>query len=147
MSKLKPNPIPPAPYRNAQRRRQAVLDFLHTSPGVALPVIQAHMLSLGDEASMDNTIRTMIGFGEITYTGGHGRRRYSAIATTTRSAEQVMDDRGNKILKKAFDDHIDKPVRSSPGHYVHRMGEHPIRNQGGQGALRHTTYIDCQQFY
>jgi hypothetical protein len=147
MSKINPIPGIPAPYLNAQRRRQAVLDFLHGNPSSALPTIERHMLSLGDNDSMDNTMRTMLGWDEISFTGGHGRRRYSAIAATTRSAEQVMEDRGSKVLKKAFDDHIDKPVRNRPGHYVHRMGEHPIRNQGGQGALRHTTYIDCQQFY
>lgn len=145
MSKF--SPFPPQPYLNAQRRRQAILDFLHASPAVALPVITAHMRGLGDDGSMDNAMRTMLGFGEITYTGGHGRRKYIAIAITTRSAEEVMENRIDKIAKKTFVENIDKPVRHLPGRYIHHPGDHPIRNQGGQGALRQATHVNCNQFY
>lgn len=153
MSKLKANKTPPPAYVNAQRRRQRVLNFLNENPAQALPVITAHMKEQGDNASMDNTMRTLLLFGEVAYTGGHGRRKYSAMAVKTRSAQQVMEERESKITAKYFDEEAKTVTlkKSKNGHYIHRPGVYenvpghiqgqPIRNQEAQGSGRQRVWV------
>lgn len=136
----------PRPFINAQTRRQQILDFLDVHPGAMLNVIKAHLDSLGNDKSIDGTLRSMIGFSEIVREGGHGQGQYYALATTTRSAVQVLLERERKMKSGLgeFNDHS-KLQKHRPG--VHLMGKHPIPNQGGQGALRRDTFASCSQNY
>ncbi len=140
----------PGPYKTAQQRRQRVLDFLAANPKSTLPVITAHIRTFGDTSSLDNTMRTMLAFDEVKFEGGHGKRCYSALARTTRTAAAVLAERERKLLDKHFahaDSSLSLHGASHPRGKVHLMGSHPIRNQGGQGCLRSAVHVNCQQFY
>jgi hypothetical protein len=41
-----------------------------------------------------------------------------------------------------------KRAKTEPWRTVHKGGENPaIKNQGGQGSLRRTVHVNCQQHY
>lgn len=138
-------------FREAEQRRQRILDFLHTNPGAYMRDLGEYLNAVDDYPQIANMIHTMSDWREICYRGNGRQRQYFALATTTRTEAECLARRdaslarANEIrrrLKNALHE-----AQSNPARYVHRPGERPLRNQGGQGACRQTVYASGAQNY
>jgi len=144
---------------DSQHRRQRILNFLNgiakaaaadpdgTTPSSAsVPQITA---ATGDKHKLViGTLELMRGRHEVASTGARSAVRYVALVTTTVSAQEMYDaiSSARATRMEAEDDaHANQPSASAGG--VHKSGAHPIKNQGGQGALRRTAYVNCYQHY
>ncbi len=131
----------------AAARRQHILDCLHAHPGADMPAINAWIAARDAGADASNTLRTMIDWQEIRHEGDARRRRYFALVETTRSAEECKAMReanlaaSNRAKQRAA--LSAESAQAEPWRHVHRPGKHPIKNAGGQGALRRRVYINC----
>lgn len=122
----------------AAHRRQQILDFLRANPGANMGAIGAHLF--GDDAPRSrhhNTVHTMIEWGELRFEGKARNRKYWALVETTRPVLEVQQARETGIRKKNAELEVAAILRTARGNgssYIHRSGDRPIPNQGGQGA-------------
>lgn len=132
-------------------RRQQILDFLNAHPGSLMGPIGCALFGEGKSRSRHhNTIKNMITLGEVRFDGTFRLRRYYALVATTRSAEEVRVACMGGVAKANHDRHSDavrRAVSQGPGYYLHIPSDKPIANQGGQGCVRRSVYVNCQQFY
>jgi hypothetical protein len=132
---------------DSQHRRQRVLDFLNANGAASVLQITAgtgekHKLIIG-------TLALMRGRREVESSGAKLAVRYTALATTTVSAQAMYDAIRDAKTRKAAEDAAVVPARASvSAGGVHKCGGNPpIKNQGGQGALRRTAHVNCFQNY
>jgi hypothetical protein len=135
----------------AAARRQMILDFLHANPGAKMGVIGTHLFGEKESRSRHhNTIHTMLDWGEVRMEGPARSRKYWALASITRSAVDVHTacmHNADQLNSERRADKVRRAMRSNAGLYVHTPSKHPITNQGGQGALRRTIFVNCNQNY
>lgn len=139
----------------AALRRQRVLDYLRDHPGSKMDTIGATLFSQGDTRSPFNTIKTMVDWGEIRYEGTARTRRYWALTTLTRSAEESRRIRLHNAETANVRRHTEKTAREVRSRYsgqVHTSGAttpggRPIPNQGGQGAVRARVHVSYNGSY
>lgn len=113
-------------YLVAERRRQLILDCLNAAPGAGLDAIRDYLNDHGErgaEFSASHILLAMADWSEVRKDGGGRNARYYALTRTTRSAAECKG----------------VPRRGQ----VHRAGDNPNPNPGGQGALRPTVYVNC----
>lgn len=126
-------------YGAAEKRRQRILDFLLAHPGARLIDIGAHMATFGDTHNqITNVMVTMVEWGEIRHAGNQRTRQYFAAVDVTRSDDDRIAAR-NARLAQANEIRRQQKLARAGAHrarIVHRPGDRPIRNQGGQGAYR-----------
>lgn len=139
-------------YRAAEKRRQHILDFLLAHPGAHLRDIGAHMVGKGDTyTQVANMLVTMADWREIYYVGRWRDRQYFAAVTVTRSDSDCIASRNARLAQANENRRLQKTAlaiaQADPARIVHRPGERPIRNQGGQGARRHHVYASGAQNY
>ena len=134
----------------AEIRRQAILDYLNANPGSRMAAIQRHVLGQMDYAaskSANNTLRTMICWGEARCEGSSFHVRYWATATTTRPASEACERRRAATVAKTAtlrEQQAERSRETEPWRYIHKPDTNPaIRNQGGQGCLRPRVYIQA----
>lgn len=131
-------------YDLAATRRQMILDFLHRAPGAMMGEIVAWLARRGDTGNAANTMRTMAEWGELRYTGQTRFRRYYPLVKKTRSASESIEIRQENLAAANARRKKEAPApATAPGHYIHKPGERPIPNQGGQGASRPRTFVNC----
>ena len=125
-------------YTQSELNRQAILDHLHAHPGQGAQVI-ANAIGI-TRNSVQNCVKMMTRRGELARTGTRNETRYTAIATTTVSAEQIIEEiRVRRCGKggEAKKTQVEHGIVKAPGHYIQRGGQWPSQcNSGGQGALR-----------
>lgn len=130
----------PQRYKDAERRRQLVLDYLTAGDGEAQTFKQIAD-ALPDVASvLYNTLHSMIDMGELGHEpGGRGKAKFWALTNTTASGESrfnVTQIKPNSAEHKwARANEMKRRRPSRPGVTVH-VPRDPIPNQGGQGNLR-----------
>lgn len=139
-------------YRAAEKRRQRILDFLLAHPGAHLRDISAHMLTFGDTyTQVANMVVTMVDWGEIRHAGTQRARQFFAHVAVTRSDSACIAARNARLAQANEDRRQQKAARDSAARnqsrIVHRPGDHPLRNQGGQGAHRENIYASGAQNY
>jgi hypothetical protein len=132
---------------DSQHRRQRVLDFLNAHGAASVLQISAgtgdkHKLIIG-------TLALMRGRHEVESRGDKLAMRYVALATTTVSAQAMYDAIRDAKTRKAAENAAEVPERASvSAGGVHKCGGNPpIKNQGGQGALRRAAHVNCYQNY
>lgn len=148
--------------RNAQRRRQAILDYLHAYPSAMFIDIAAHMARLGwPVVELRGTLAGMRQRREITYAGRAPQYAYTALVDVTRSADAIIDDARRKnrdayrqraaqrVPMPRLNARVPKspPPKTEPWLTVHKAGESNNKNAGGQGAVRPRVHVNCQQHY
>jgi len=133
----------------SQHRRQRILDFLNSNgPASVLQIAAAtgvrRKLVMG-------TLALMRARHEVASSGAQLTVRYVALVATTVSAETMY-----AAIKESFTARraeakaaaVQKKAKLEPWRTVHVGGENPaIKHQGGQGSLRRTVHINCQQNY
>lgn len=146
----------------SQHRRQRILDHLNgiaraaaadatgATPGSA-SVLQISR-ALGERHKLViGTLALMRARHEVASSGAQLAVRYVALVATTVSAQTMYDAiKASKQAKAAEAKAADAPapVNHEPWRTVHKGGEGPpIKNPGGQGSLRRTVYVNCQQHY
>lgn len=135
------------------QRRQLILDCINARPGAVMGEIVDYLAAhddTGNSGCAANTIRTMTDWGEIRHEGKSRSRRYYPIVRTTRSAEECKERREIQLAEANAARHNVAAAdtgKNRPGYYRHKPQEHPHPRQGGQGALRRTVYVNCQQNY
>lgn len=139
-------------YRAAEKRRQHILDYLLAHPGAHLRDISTHMVDLGDTyTQVANIIVTMVEWGEIKNAGSQRAREFYAAVTTTRSDDDCIAARNARLAQANETRRQQKTAlivaQRDPHRVVHRPGDRPIRNQGGQGARRSPVYASGAQNY
>lgn len=143
----------PQQYITAAIRRQHILDYLNAHQGSKLADTRRYVEQVsGVDTSIDNSIRVMLGIGEVRATGQAGNWSYFAIATQTMSPEAMAAKRRAALRENAVAQHNPTAAKrkSKPGHYIHTPGHYdsipgheqggPLRHQGGQGGLRGRVY-------
>lgn len=136
-------------YELAESRRQAALNHINANPGALGPEIIA---ALGwDKVSGADRLGDMADRGELSrvpaitritkasgYTTTVSTYAYTALVTKTKSADETRRD-VSANLKAA------KATRSVVSHPRSFRDENrpPIRNQGGQGCVRHEVRRGC----
>lgn len=159
-----------ATLQRAEERRQKILDLLNASPGLDYPGIQQHMPEY-PPTSMRGAIANMLAKREIAAAGPKRGHVYFALVKTTHSAESVIDAKRarNQIGNSKRDPETlnaarerkriaeakrqqrkrDKELAAQPWRTVHivKADDPPLKNQGGQGALRRNVFINCEQNY
>lgn len=137
-----------------QHRRQRILDFLHAN-GAASSVEIAAGINV-PLARIKAAMMQMSGRAETRKDGTHRTARYTALVETTASAQELdamIRERGREGKARVKDKFKPQPAQpavqqqSAAGGGVHTPGNHPIKDQGGQGARRRTAYINCYQNY
>lgn len=134
-----------------QERRQRILDFLNAhGPAYSSEIAAA----TGDScACVKATLKQMLPRGEICKEGTHRTARFTALVETTMSA-QDMDAmiRAGKVRAPAKPK--PKPQTAKPAEQrsvaaggIHYSGDHPLKNQGGQGALRRSVFVNLSNSY
>ena len=139
-----------------QERRQHILNFLHANgaahsseiaPGINEPLerVKAALLQM--------RLRE-----EVSKEGSHRTARYIALVETTISAQELdamirMRTIDGKARARANPKPAPPPETPAAGTQsvsaggIHHPGDHPIKNQGGQGSLRRTVHVNCYQHY
>ena len=135
----------------SQHRRQRILDYLHANGAASVLQITTGISDV--HKLVTGTLALMRARHEVAATGKRMDVRYIALATTTVSAQEMHDairDHAAKRSKTAATEvaEASKRAKHEPWRTVHKGGENPaIKNQGGQGSLRRTVYVNCQQNY
>lgn len=138
-----------------QHLRQRILDFLHANGHASSFEIAAGInepLKHIKAALLQMRLRV-----EVSKEGSHRTVRYIALVETTTSAQELdakirkcggvkasalANQKPNPQPEKQTDN-----TQSVAAGGIHRSGDHPIKNQGGQGALRRTVHVKCFQNY
>jgi hypothetical protein len=148
----------------SQHRRQRILDFLNATaeaaaadPGGDTPAsatVPQITAGTGDpHKSITGTLALMRERHEVASTGKKLAVRYVAMVTTTIDAQTMYDairEHAGVKAKRASTEvnEAAKRAKTEPWRTVHKGGENPaIKAQGGQGSLRRTVYVNCQQNY
>jgi len=130
-----------------QHRRQAILDHLHTVGPLTTKQIAAY-LGMPD-TRVSTTLGDMQYRREVVNVGMRGKATWAALTSTTVSAVDVQEKIVRAVVAnnkaKMRDGHTpDK----QPWRTVHIGGSLPkTSDQGGQGALRPTVYVNCCTHY
>ena len=136
----------PSSYETAARRRQMILDCIRATPGAHMGEIGAYLSARGDHGNASNTVRTMADWRELRFEGVSRTRRYFALVTTTRSAGECVAIREINLAAFNAARHRESSVPAA-ARYVHKPGEHPLPDQGGQGSLRAPVYVNYGGIY
>lgn len=136
--------------RENEARRQTILDYLNTN-GPTLAHGLRHLIDM-PVRQLRTSLQTMKQRGEVAITGSQQKTIYIALKTVTESAEKLHaaiqtsyeKKRGSEYKKP---DAPAAPKITAPWLYIHKPSINPIPNQGGQGALRRTVFVNCQQNY
>lgn len=135
----------------SQHRRQRILDFLNGNGPASVMQITA---ATGDtHKRITGTLALMRHRHEVASSGAKLAVRYSALIATTIDAQTMYNAIRDHAAVKAATAAADaaatrKRAKKEPWRTVHKGGENPaIKNQGGQGSLRRTVHINCQQHY
>lgn len=139
-------------YGAAEKRRQRILDFLLANPGAHLRDIVEHLTGFGDAYNqITNVLVTMREWGEIRHAGSQRERQYFANVAVTRSDDDCIAARNARLAQANENRRQQKTAiaiaQRDPRRIVHRPGDQPIRNQGGQGAYRAPVYASGAQNY
>jgi hypothetical protein len=137
-------------YLKSQQTRQTILNHLHATKPAGCKDI-AIAINIGKNA-VESGLRAMLQRGEIERLGAGQATRYKAIATTTVSAEQIIEEMAakrygiadhNKAKAKAKQAPLKpcEPWRYRSKDYRNPYKDLPLQNQGGQGALRSTVFV------
>lgn len=127
----------PQRYKDAEIRRQRILDYLtEVGPRTAVD-LAAH---LGDQLNtVKSTLRSMVTLKEVEDDGGiRGRMKYSSLVSVTSTAESQYGSTRVESDSSRFAKAHSRNRRSAAreGVTVHRSGDSAIPNQGGQGCVR-----------
>ena len=138
-------------FTQAAIDRQAALDYIIANPGASAPDIVAAMgvsRTVGAGRLID-----MVGHGEIARTpttiqiiNKHGHKvtlhtyAYTALVTKARSE---ADTKKRMVANLGMEKEVIEAAPVIVERWVHRSGDHPIRNQGGQGNRRHEIRRGC----
>lgn len=143
--------------KDAEARRQAILDYLRGNPGVNAAAVSQHMTGADDDKTISATLSNMVKWGEIAGSGGRHNRAYYAISITTRTAEDCRAARlagQRESVKKKKEQAAKKPESTwrglrANGRTVYKSGDNPeiAKHQRGQGANRPRVYVNCEQNY
>lgn len=128
----------PQRYKVAEARRQRILDHLAEAGSKNAIDLASY---LGDPLNtVNSTLRSMVTLNEVAVDGGlRGKTRYKPLVSVTSAAElqykttRVELDRGSRFAKAHA---LNRRRSLSAGVTVHRAGDSPIPNQGGQGCVR-----------
>lgn len=124
-------------------RRQEILDWLHTHPHASTKEIakglNRHLRTVGDHLRMMALDKEVV--GTQVFEAKYRFLRYTAVVTVTNNLPVSLAE-AKKIERTRKRNAI-----NVPGYYRHysTAGEHPILNQGGQGAVgipRTSTYLE-----
>lgn len=139
---------------DSEHRRQSILDFLNgleadgDAPGAA-SVLQITAATGDRHKLVIGTLALMRGRREVKSTGAKLQVRYVALVATTVSALTLyaaIVDAKNRKAAEAVAAPTARASVSAGG--VHKGGSlPPIKNQGGQGALRRAAVVNCYQNY
>lgn len=134
-------------YQASQNTRQAILDHLR-----AHPLKSANQIAIDINVSR-NSVQSCVVFmlrrGEIEKHGKGMTTSYKAIAQTTISAREVVDEMQAKRQAKGIKAmSIVSGRKSTPGHYIQRGGNwQPTPGAGGQGAVRQKVgVVSCAEW-
>lgn len=146
----------------SQHRRQRILDYLNgiaqaaaadasgATPASA-SVVQITAATGERHKLVIGTLALMRARHEVASTGTQLAVRYVALVATTVTAQTMYDAIKASYTAKtaaAKAAAIEKQAQHEPWRTVHKGGENPaIKNQGGQGSLRRTAHVNCQQNY
>lgn len=157
--------------KRAEVRRQKILDMLHATPGMGGGDIVIAMPEYTFE-SIRGAIANMLAKREIAGTWPKRAQTYIALVKTTESAESVRaarlartkehnkrnrdpeyqaayrEKKRQAEAKRAQRKHEAK-LAAEPWRTIHivRADDPPLKNQGGQGALRRDVTVNCGQNY
>lgn len=105
-------------YERSQNNRQRILDHLHANPHQSAKTISMQT-GLGHNP-VKSCCRFMLQMKEIQKHSAGKMTKYTAIATTTISAEEVARTFSVKQAKKIAP--VDQGKIERPGHYIQRGG-------------------------
>jgi hypothetical protein len=159
-----------ATLMRSQERRQKMLDLLHATPGLDASGLIAALPEYTLE-SVRGAIANMLAKSEIAATGPKRDRKYFALVTTTHSAASVLEakyarnrvgnakrdpetvnqarERKRATEAKRAQRQREREAAAQPWRTVHivRPDDPPIKNQGGQGAVRSRVFVNCHTEY
>lgn len=124
-------------YEGAHQTRQQILDWLHVNPNNSAKAIGIGIAE--GRNRVESSLRMMTARGEIVKIGHGITTVYRAIATTTISADEVIEEMREKRKKsggKAEKARSEHGRVTKPGYYAQRGGNWQSKSEGGQGALR-----------
>lgn len=133
----------------SQHRRQRILDYLHANGAASVLQITTGISDV--HKLVTGTLALMRARHEVAATGKRLDVRYVALVATTVSAQEMYDAIHARAKTKRASSEVAaavKRAKAEPWRTVHKGGENPaIKAQGGQGSLRRTVYVNCQQNY
>lgn len=138
--------------REAQAIRQSILDVINAHPRSGFDVIRGAVPAHVQVKTVIGVVAGMIFMGELAATGPNRARRYVALTTTTRSAEQVLQGKRARNAKwhknNAEAKRLEKQAErvrqaetakaDEPWRTTYREGDNPAIREfrsGGQGAV------------
>lgn len=128
-------------FKDSEKNRQSILDYLHQNPLKSAKQIADDNQGGMTLNSVESNVRFMTRRKEIEKIGKGRSTRYRAIVAKTVTAAEVVAEMqarkqtvmNEKRAEQSQKRHIEAPwIYRSDGH----KREHPIPNQGGQGAVR-----------
>lgn len=157
--------------KRAEQRRQAILDFLNMHGPSNFDALRAEFKHIKFD-TLRGSVAGMLRMREIAATGPSRSHIYIALVVTTRSAEQIRatktqktresNNRTEKRTNFAHDakreakrqEYLKREAELcamqsnvAPGHYRHDPDKFRHYPSGGQGAVRRTVFVNCEQFY
>lgn len=159
-----------ATLQRAQERRQTILDLLNATPGMNTAGLLQSMPEY-TLANLRGSIANMLAKREIASSGSKRDHVYLALVQTTHSAASVLEAKyaRNRVGNEKRDPKTMNAARerkriaeakraqrkreaelaAQPWRTVHivKHDDPPLKNQGGQGALRRDVFVNCQQNY
>ena len=138
-------------YEAAAIRRQLALDYLAEHPASDAAGVAGYLNGAGQKISMScmyGVLRSMVVLGEVASHGTGKGITYTALASITTPASEQRDKAMDKRSEACRLAAKPRAKRTGPGIYRHSIDvdekgnvRAPIKNQGGQGALRNVVSV------
>ncbi len=143
-----------ATFEKCQIERQSILDILNKQGPLRSMEIST-IMGINSDAAL-RTIYRMEEEGEVVRNGKGKKQTWTAIVLTTVSADEMR--KRIELRKRETTEQTNRnrqrvaKVKEIAGYYRHRDHrnidvEPPLKNQGGQGALRNKVSVDCSQVW
>ena len=136
----------PAHYETGQDRRQAVLDCLHQNAGSAATIPEIAQATGMKYMACVSALRSLRRNEQVEELPVDGLKRYRAIATTAIPDKKISKERIERAQKAAaMKVKLDVFMSSASVRvYQNKPDKNvPIKNQGGQGAMRRDPRCGC----
>jgi hypothetical protein len=131
-------------FETAANTRQAILDYANKHGRCTCIEVAAYIGISNDHAN--RSMNKMVADGEMERIGAYKHVVYIPLATKARSADEMRERMiGRRRTARAHEVEKAKAKAKRTGRFVHVCSdtEPPIKNQGGQGAIRRGVTIQA----